>query len=312
MPAQKEKFSATTEWRRHDQRLAHIARARARRQMTLSLVCLLGSIASLAPFLELHLTNRIGLLLFESQVLQTRSTLFAVIITLAVLVVLGLIIMIIIMSKRGASQRSDCFHQINQSIQKLLRLSSGLLAILSILAYLSVALIVPHIQQVQRMPLASFDCQANEISIENCPQQFASELGNLFGEQQDYDGFNGEHLEQDGRRDEFGADLMLSNLWLPLKRMLVGDLNGNSERFIRRLDCLRYNHRNLRSLRVPTRFLLHKCGLVCRPHREQVRQFSYDLNCDKQESQFNGLASNYTPPRRPLIAPYSQPRGLDP
>jgi len=175
-----------------------------------------------------------------------------------VLVSLGIIIIVLANFSEGA-RRS--FKSNNLLAQKIFRFLSGLFGLLSIVAYLSLALVVPHIKQMQRMPLATFDCQANEISIENCQQQFSTTISSSSNQQ------------------------LLDSDDAPIKlvgHLFFGDLNGNKGRLARQLDCLKYNHRHLRTLKVPTRFLLHKCGLICKPHRQHLHQFNDDLNAQRQ------------------------------
>lgn len=280
------------------------------RHLTFSLFMFVGAISSLAPFLTLHLTNRVGFLLFESDLLQLRSSLITNIVCLSTLVILGLIIVLITRTLRlfqrennatkstnddevssgggGQKQLNDRANKRrNLLLQNLLKRSAGSLAIISILSYLSLALIVPHIRQTQRLPYATFDCNANLIIIENCQQQFAT------------------HRAQASSTD-YGPDGPVASspdsvatLFDILKQLISGDLNGNNGRLANKLECLKYDEESLNRFRVPTRFLLNKCGLVCEPQRQQLHQFGDDLNWD--------LSSSSHLDHRPLVAPYSQP-----
>lgn len=262
------------------------------RRLSLGLFCLVGSISCLAPFLSLYTTNRIGLLLLETELLQMRSSLYATLLSFLILVSLGLVIYYFVISRLGIS-----LHRRNFLLQRILQISSAMFGVISLLGYLSIALVVPHIKQTQRMPLANFDCQANEISIENCQQQFAT--SNLYASSNsDYS--------------------LINRMFNPIERILFGDLNANSyddggDRLIRKLDCLKYNHQDLRALKVPTRFLLHKCGLVCQPQRQHLHQFNDDLNSFSHEGYQQVIPSlNQNTSRRRLVAPYiSQVPGGD-
>lgn len=213
---------------------------RRSRKVTVCLICLISSITCLTPFVSLHLTQRVGLLLFESDLIQLRSSLYTVIVCLIVLV---LVFIILFFNYVKTDRRSLI-------VQKLIKHSMGAFAIISAISYLSIVLIVPQIRQIQRMPLATFDCNANLITIENCQQQFTTKGG-----------------EQ--------------TLPEAISELLSGDLNGNNQRLIKKLNCLKYNDKELDSLQVPTRFLLHKCGLVCKPQRQQSHQFGDNLNRDQ-------------------------------
>lgn len=224
---------------------------RRSRKVTICLLCFLASISCLTPYLNLHLTQRVGFLLFESDILQLRASLFSTICCILVLVIFFSLIAIVNYYQRKNSYRDDYDIKL---IQRTLRQLISLCAIISALAYLSLALIVPHIRQIQRMPLATFDCNANLITIENCYQQFTT-------------GGGGQTISE------------------AFSQILVGDLNGNNQQLIKKLNCLKYNDNRLEALQVPTRFLLHKCGLVCKPQRQQLHQFSDDLNRGQQQQQ---------------------------
>lgn len=212
------------------------------RKVTICLICLISSISCLTPFVSLHLTQRVGLLLFESDLIQLRSSLFTVIICLLVLVIIYSILFFNFIKPDRKTL----------VIQRIFKQLMGIFAIISAVSYLSIVLIVPQIRQIQRMPLATFDCNANLITIENCQQQFTTKGG-----------------EQ--------------TLPEAISELLSGDLNGNNERLIKKLNCLKYNDKELDALQVPTRFLLHKCGLVCKPQRQESHQFSDDLNQNNQD-----------------------------
>lgn len=229
------------------------------KRITYCFICLIGAIFSLMPFLSIHLNQRIGLLVFESDILLLRSSLINVIICLFILILF--ILFIILLNSRTKDIKNSLY------LQKIIRLSIGLFAIISILAYLSLALIVPQVRQIQRMPLATFDCNANEIVIENCHQQFLT---------------NGD--------DQTTLEA--------LEQLFLTDIGDKNERLIRQLNCFKYNNRKLKSLKAPTRFLLDRCGLVCRPQRQQLHQFSDDLN---REQSSDSIRSSTR-----LVAPYNQ------
>lgn len=230
---------------------------RRSRQITICVFCFISAICCLNPFTSIHLTQRIGLLLFESDLLQLRSSFICLIICSLLLVSVNLVFMFLFRKSQSrfnsARTNSKDFRRLRSSLlSKLL----GLAAIISAVSYLSLVLVVPHIKQIQRMPTASFDCNANLITIENCQQQFTT----------------------------YSSDQSTVMIVDAVKELLFGDLNGNNERLIEKFNCLKYNTRTLDSLEVPTRFLLHNCGLVCKPHRQQVHQFSDDLNVDQSSS----------------------------
>lgn len=245
-------------------------RSRSKR-LTWCLICLIGAIFSLTPFLSLHLTQRIGLLIFESDLIQLRSSLFSTIICFLFLVILDSIITLLNSRKKRKSLL----------LQQLLKQLIIFATIISLLSYLSLALIVPQIRQTQRMPIATFDCNANQIIIENCHQQFVTKNG----EQKIFEAIN---------------------------QLFLNELTNTNERLIKELNCFKYNNREYESLKVPTRFFLHKCGLVCKPHRQQLHQFSDDLNRDQtidaltQSNQAPNLLRQQFQSKR-LLAPYNQP-----
>lgn len=220
------------------------------RKLTVCLISLVAAVSCLPPFVSLHLTQRIGLLLFEANLVQLRSTLYSVIICLLVLVAFYMIVIFII-DKHAATNRRSWL------IQRTIKQLIGLFAIVSAISYLSLAIIVPQLRQIQRMPIATFDCNANLITIENCHQQFTS-----------------------SRADE-------QTVFEIINELLVGDVGGTEEPLIKKLNCLKYNDKDLKTLQVPTRFLLHKCGLVCKPQRQQLHQFSDDLN--REQSQWSHI-----------------------
>lgn len=230
------------------------------RKLTWSFITLVASITCLSPFLSLHLTQHIGLLLFESDLIQLRSSLFSVIICLIILVILYSIIYLL----SGATNRSNIINFKGRGLllQRLFKQLIGLLAIISAISYLSLALLVPPIRQVQRMPIATFDCNANLITIENCQQQFTTRGG------------------EQSLLEAIGLLLFASDFG----NGGSSSSSGNN-RLIKKLNCFQYNDDELGALKVPTRFLLHHCGLVCRPQRQQLHQFSDDLNGDQAKEQ---------------------------
>lgn len=216
------------------------------RKLTLCLLSLVAATSCLSPFVSLHLTQRVGLLIFESDLVQLRSSSYSVVICLLVLVTLYLIIIFII------ERNTDRINKRAWLMQRVLKQSIGFFAIISALSYLSLTLIVPQIRQIHRMPTATFDCNANLITIENCHQQFTSSKGS----------------EQ--------------TIFEAISELISGNIDRNNERLIKKLNCLKYNDKDSEGIEVPTRFLLHKCGLVCKPHRQQLHQFSDDLNREQQ------------------------------
>ena len=83
------------------------------RQLTWCLACLVGAIFSLMPFLSLHLNQRIGLMVFESDLIQLRSTLISVIISFIFLVAFYIVIIFSLNSRKRAT--------ITIKIQKIIR-----------------------------------------------------------------------------------------------------------------------------------------------------------------------------------------------
>lgn len=223
------------------------------RKLTICLLSFVAAISCLSPFVSLHLTHRVGLLLFESDLIQLRSGLYSMIICLFVLVTLYLIIIYIIDKNSSNNNRKTWL------IQRTFKQLIGFFAIISAISYLSLTLIVPQIRQIHRMPIATFDCNANLITIENCHQQFTSSKGS---EQTIFEAIN---------------------------ELIVGNIDGSNERLIKKLNCLKYNDKNLYNLEVPTRFLLHNCGLVCKPKRQQLHQFSDDLNKEQQNNHWSQI-----------------------
>lgn len=211
--------------------------SRSTRQTT-CLILLVGAISSISPFLSLHLRHRVGLMLFESVVLQLRCSLLSVIVCLFILVSLASFV--------GLFNNTKFPHDKDVLFQKIYRALMAVFAVTSAIAYLSLVLIVPQVRQSQRMPLATFDCEANLITIENCHQQFALQAGELS--------------------------------YLDAMQELLYDGHIGSERLIEKLNCLKYNNKQLENLEAPTRFLLHNCALVCQPQQRHLNQFSDDLN----------------------------------
>lgn len=222
---------------------------RRSRRLTSCVLCLVAALASLTPsILSLHLTHKLGLFIFETDRIELRSSLITVIICLIFLVIFYLTIFAITRGKR-----SEMRSRIIQNISKYLM---GLLATISAISYLSLALLIEPIRQVQRMPTATFDCNANLITIENCHQQYST--------------FN---------HERFGDNIVKAT-----RELLIGDLNQVDDKLIKRLNCIhlgdrdQYRFRDSDQAKIPTRFLLHHCGLVCKPHKQQLHQFSDDLN----------------------------------
>lgn len=262
------------------------------RRLSICLICLLASISCLTPFVSLHLTQRVGLLLFESDLVQFRSSLFSVIICIIVLVILHSIIVLFLNGKNDHKQLTTFRSSTRKSwiIQRTFKQLITLFASISAIAYLALVLLVPQIRQIQRMPLATFDCNANLITIENCHQQFSVKGGEL-------------------------------SVGRAFKQLLADDLNSsgkNSERLVKKLNCLNYNDKELKTLQVPTRFLLHKCGLVCKPQRQQLHQFGDDLNkeqlyrhqhsssgSEKPDQPKESNNDNRNQPNRLLVPPYN-------
>lgn len=232
-------------------------------QLTVCLLLLVSSISCISPFLSLHLRHRVGLLLFESILVQLRASLLSVIFCSTILVVL--VIVVVLFINRKYSHTKDII------LQKLLRILISLFALLSAIAYLSLVLVVPHLVQIQRMPMVTFDCEANLITVENCNQQFAIQSGEL--------------------------------AYLDALGELVFGREVGSEKLIEKLNCLKYNSKQLESLAAPTRFLLHNCALVCLPQRRQYHQFSDDLNGVSQQGDL--------PNKNRFTAPYDEDRGAD-
>lgn len=226
------------------------------RKLTICLLSLVAAISCLSPFVSLHLTHRVGLLLFESDLIQLRSSFYSVVICLLVLVTIYLIIIFIV------EKNTDRNNKRAWLLQRILKQLIGFFAIISALSYLSLALIVPQIRQIHRMPIATFDCNANLITIENCHQQFTSSKGS---EQTIFEAIN---------------------------ELISGNIDENNERLIKKLNCLKYNNKDLGNLEVPTRFLLHKCGLVCKPQRQQLHQFSDDLNREQLNDRWSQTTSS--------------------
>lgn len=218
-------------------------------RLTTCLILLVGAVSCISPFLSLHLRHRVGLMLFESIIVQFRSSLLSVIVCLIILVCLNLTFVMLINGRNSLCK--------DVALQKLNRAIMTLSALISAIAYLSLLLIVPQIRQTQRMPIVTFDCEANLITIENCRQQFAIQAGELG------------YLEA-------------------IEELLNGSQLAN-ERLIEKLNCLKYNSKQLETLQAPTRFLLHNCALICQPQRRHFNQFSDDLN----QNQFKHLTPPY-------------------
>lgn len=213
------------------------------RKLTVCLLCFVAAILSLSPYLSIHLTEQIGLLLFEADLVQLRSSQLSS----AICFVLSLLIVsLIFFSNQHCDSRSN---NIRELLVKLCRKLLPLAAIISSLAYLSIVLLVPHIKQVQRLPLATFDCDANLITIENCHQSYTLR----------------------------GAKALQYILLGSSDINLEGE-SSDGQRLIRDINCIRYNDESLKSVQVPTNFLLHSCGLACRPQRQHYHQFGDDLN----------------------------------
>lgn len=238
--------------------------------ITFNLISLLASLSCLTPFLSLHLTQRIGLLLFESDVLLFRSSLFSALAILIFLIItIGLLVFI---SRRQLFKTSHLNEsQYERNFQKFIRFFLIILSSLSAIFYLALPLIVPQIKQIQRMPIATFDCNANLITIENCHQQFTTRLGEQTLKEA-IDELLIKKFPINGNRDRDSSNNDNSNE------------NNDLNRLIRKLNCLRYNNKELNRLQVPTRFLLHKCSLVCQPQQQQLHQFGDDLNKEQQSS----------------------------
>lgn len=224
---------------------------RRSRNLTKCLLCLVAAIFSLTPNLSHHLTERVGLLLFEADLAQLRSSQVS-----SVIVCLFFLVMIIslVIQSNYCDRNQD--NNIGQFLRKISEKLIPLAAIVSSLAYLSIVLLVPHIKQIQRLPLATFDCDANLITIENCHQSYTAR-----------------------------GTQALRYILLGYSET-VGDQDGG-ERLIKDLNCLRYTDESHKSVQVPTNFLLHSCGLVCRPQRQEYHQFGDDLNSSPNETKRN-------------------------
>lgn len=271
-------------------------------QLSLCLILLLAAFSSLSPLItSLHLHKQLGLLIFESDLIQLRSSIINVIIcSLALLILHSTIYLYSIFwpTRQGTPHESDTARNYRppiarshegtaRLIQKLAKYAIGFLASLSGLTYLSMGLFLAPVQQVQRMPSATFDCQANLITIENCHQQYISS-SEQFGSQSS--------VYSDHQSSPY---MILSPL---VSDLLFSDLSQQRSRLINQLNCLKYSREeppprdyhslpvlerepkteSTQSSHIPTRFLLHQCGLVCRPQRQSVRQFGDDLNREQQ------------------------------
>lgn len=232
------------------------------RKLSVCLLCLAAAVTCLTPYLSLHLTQRVGLLLFESDLIQLRSSLFSVIICLSFLVIVYLLIYVLFNRKgsRSTIKSKSLF------MQKSLSYLIGLFAIISAISYLSLALIVPQIKQIQRMPTATFDCNANLITIENCHQQFT--FAKKGDEQTIYEALTNLLIGD--------YDFLHAN-----QRQTIESSEKSNANLIKKLQCLKYNDNKLNKLEIPSRFLLHHCDLVCKPQRYKLFQFNDDLN-DRQ------------------------------
>lgn len=231
------------------------------RKLTICLISLIAAIATLSPSITyIHLTRSIGLFIFETNLIQLKSSLYSVIFSLVFLVIFFSFIHIV---SKSLSIDNRC--RLAQRSGKYL---IGIFASISAISYLSIVLLIKPIKQIQRMPMATFDCNANLITIENC-QQLHSPFSRSF---------QGEEI----------IKAMKEILWL--------NYDQDDEKLIERLNCINFDNKKsygdpMVERETPTRFLLHQCSLVCRPQRQQVHQFNDDLNLD-QASDLTNINKN--------------------
>lgn len=226
-------------------------------RLTVCLLCLVGAVSSLTPLtISTHATQRVGLMLLETDLIHFRASFVA-------LVICASLLMSLFFGQKFLVRFTNLRPLIgSRTAQKVCKLLICMAAATSAISNLSTTLIVPHVKQIQRMPLATFDCNANQIAIENCLQRFSAK--------------NGKQTVLDA-----------------VQLLLAGGLDGHSERLIRKLNCFNFNNEQLDRLKVPTRFLLHQCGLVCKPQRQQLYQFNDDLNRDQATTE--GMHSDALP-----------------
>lgn len=285
------------------------------RQLSLCVICLMAAISTLSPLItSLHLNHHLGLLIFETDLIQLRSSWITVIICSLALLLIHSIIFIYhnyISSKKLQQQQQETT---GRFIQKFAKYSLGFFASLSGLIYLSMGLFLTPIYQVQRMPSATFDCNANLITIENCHQQYASISDNLIDNNQWFSSSTSTPTPKSQSRSQTQKSQKIHKLFFPnlVNELLFSDLSQQNGRLINQLNCLRYTkearekqhyqsessfdgrEKNSRESQIPTRFLLHQCNLVCGPQIQSLHQFGDDLNRAQQQQQYltNSPASN--------------------
>lgn len=227
-------------------------RRNASKQLTICVASYASSVFCLAPFLTNFIHRRLGLLLVETNLLSFKTTFISVILASVIVATINGLLFLLL----GKKLFENC---VDRRVVGLLCKILAVLSVLCALSQLNLVFFVPQLRQVQRQPTATFDCNANLMMIENCHQQFAP-IGSAV------------HLSH-------YLDILLSTSFL-LESSAQQKSSSNKSRFLSNLNCANsFNaaSKYVESNRIPTRFLLHKCGLICEKQRQQLHQFNDDI-----------------------------------